>query len=130
MGLSVADWSILGAVAAYMAPIGIAKYSGLKAFDNARPRDTAFYQDPFRARSLAAHQNGLEGFAFFAAAVIVAQMRGAGQPVVDGLSGAYVLLRFAYVGAYLGDQPTLRSVIWSLGFAINVAILLSPLYSR
>ncbi len=130
LALTLADLSILGAVAAYMAPIAIAKYSALKTFDNARPRDPDFYRDPFRARGLAAHQNGLEGFALFAAAVILAQMRGASQAVVDGLALAYVVLRLAYVALYLGDRPSLRSAAWSVGFAVNIAILLSPLYAR
>ncbi len=130
MRLSIADWCILGAVAAYMLPIGVAKYSSLRSFDNARPRDPAFYQDPFRARALAAHQNGLEGFAFFAAAVIVAQLSGAAQPWVDGLALAYLVLRLAYLAAYLGDKPSIRSTVWSLGFVSNIAILLTPLFGR
>jgi uncharacterized MAPEG superfamily protein len=123
--LTLADLSILGAVIAYLLPIAVAKYGALKAFDNARPRDPAFYKDPFRARALGAHQNGLEGFAFFAAAVIVAQMRGASQPLVDGLAWTYVALRLAYVALYLADKPSLRSAAWALALAVNVAILLS-----
>ena len=128
--LTLADLSILGAVIAYMTPIAVAKYSSIKTFDNARPRDPGFYKDPLRGRALAAHQNGLEGFAFFAAAVIVAQIRGGAQPVVDAMAIAYVVLRFAYVGLYIGDRPGLRSGTWALGFAANVAILLSPLFAR
>lgn len=127
---TVADLCILAAVAAYMAPIVIVKWRAIKSFDNSRPRDENFFKDPFRARGLWAHQNGLEGFAFFAAAVIVAQMRGAAQPVVDGLAVAYVLLRLGYAAAYLGNKPSLRSIIWTLGFAANVALLLSPLFAR
>ncbi len=123
--LTLADLSILGAVIAYMLPIAVAKYGALKAFDNARPRDPAFYKDPFRSRALGAHQNGLEGFAFFAAAVIVAQMRGASQPLVDGLAWTYVALRLAYVALYLADRPSLRSAAWALALGVNVAILLS-----
>ena len=123
--LTLADLSILGAVVAYMLPVMVAKYGALKAFDNANPRDPDFYRDPFRARALGAHQNGLEGFAFFAAAVIVAQMRGAAQPLVDGLAFAYLALRLAYVALYLAGKPSLRSLVWALGLAVNVAILLS-----
>lgn len=123
--LTLADLSILGAVAAYMLPIAVAKYGAVKAFDNARPRDPDFYKDPFRARALGAHQNGLEGFAFFAAAVIIAQMRGASQPLVDGLAFAYLGLRLAYVALYLAGKPSLRSATWTLALAVNVAILLS-----
>ena len=128
--LTLADLSILGAVAAYMAPIAIAKYGAIKTFDNELPRDPEFYRDPFRARALWAHQNGLEGFAFFAAAVIIAQMRAAPQHVVDGLALGYVALRFAYAAAYLAGIGKLRSAIWTLGFAVNIAILFSPLYGR
>jgi len=128
--LTLADLSILGAVAAYMAPIAIAKYGAIKTFDNSRPRDPGFYQDPFRARALWAHQNGLEGFAFFAAAVVIAQFRAAPQHIVDALALAYVALRFGYAAAYLADLASLRSGLWALAFAINVALLFSPLIVR
>ena len=123
--LTLADLSILGAVIAYMLPIAVAKYGALKAFDNAKPRDPEFFKDPFRARALGAHLNGLEGFAFFAAAVIIAQMRGASQPLVDGLAFAYLGLRLAYVALYLAGQSSLRSLTWALALAVNIAILLS-----
>jgi uncharacterized MAPEG superfamily protein len=128
--LTLADLSILGAVAAYLAPIAIAKYGAGGSFDNSKPRDPAFYDDAFRSRALGAHQNGLEGFAFFVAAVVVAQMRGAPQNLADGLAIAYVALRFAYSAAYLAGAPSLRSAIWTLAFAVNVALLLSPLWRR
>jgi len=128
--LTLADLSILGAVAAYLAPIAIVKYGAIRSFDNARPRDPAFYQDPFRARALGAHQNGMEGFAFFAAAVVIAQMRGAPQNLADGLAVAYVALRFAYDAAYLSGAASLRSALWALGLAVNVALLLTPLWRR
>jgi uncharacterized MAPEG superfamily protein len=128
--LTLADLSLLGAVVAYMAPIAIAKLSGARSFDNSKPRDEGFYEDPFRARGLWAHQNGLEGFAFFAAAVVVAQMRDARQATVDGLAVGYVALRFGYAAAYLADLPRLRSALWGLAFLANVALLLSPAWAR
>lgn len=128
--LTLADLAILGAVVAYMAPIAIAKYGAIRSFDNEAPRDPEFYRDPFRARALWAHQNGLEGFAFFAAAVIVAELRQAPQHVVDGLALGYVALRFGYAAAYLAGIGKLRSAIWAVGFAVNIAILFSPLYGR
>lgn len=128
--LTLADLSILGAVVAYMAPIAIAKYGAGGRFDNSRPRDPDFYDDAFRARALWAHQNGLEGFAFFAAAVLVAQLRAAPQHVVDGLAMAYVALRFGYAAAYLANLASLRSAIWSLGFAANVALFLAPWWAH
>ena len=128
--MTLADLSILGAVAAYLAPIAIAKFGAFKAFDNEKPRDPEFYQDPFRARALWAHQNGIEGFAFFAAAVVIAQMRMAPQGIVDGLAVGYVALRFAYGAAYLAGAGKLRSAVWALAFFANIALLLSPLLGR
>src|ERR1700761_7455154 len=128
--LTLADLSILGAVIAYLAPIIIVKYGALQSFDNSKPRDALFYRDPFRARGLWAHQNGLEGFAFFVAAVVIAQLRLAPQHIVDGLALGYVALRFAYDAAYLANLPKLRSGVWGLAFAVNVALLLSPLLRR
>lgn len=128
--LTVADLSILGAVLAYMVPVVIAKFGALQAFDNAKPRDQDFYKDPFRARGLWAHQNGIEGFAFFAAAVIVAELKGAAQPVVDGLAVSYVLLRLAYTAAYLADRAVLRSLVWLAALGINAAILFSPAFAK
>jgi uncharacterized MAPEG superfamily protein len=126
--LTLADLSILGAVAAYLAPILIVKYGSIELFNNRKPRDPTFYRDPFRARGLWAHQNGLEGFAFFAVAVVIAQVRGAPQNIADGLAMAYVALRFAYDAAYLAGAASLRSAIWALALAVNVALLLSPLW--
>jgi uncharacterized MAPEG superfamily protein len=31
-----------------------------------------------------------------------------------------------YVLTYLGDRPMLRSILWSIGFAINLAIFFMP----
>ena len=50
------------------------------------PRDPAFYQDGIRARALGAHQNGIEAYPFFAAAVLLAEFRGAPQNLVNELS--------------------------------------------
>ncbi len=121
---------MIGAVIAYLAPIIIVKYGALESFDNSKPRDAAFYRDPYRARGLWAHQNGIEGFAFFVAAVLIAQMRGAPQHVADGLALAYVALRFAYDAAYLAGAARLRSALWGLALAVNIALFLSPLWRR
>lgn len=72
------------------------------------------------------HLNGIETFPFFAVAVVLAQMRHAPQTLVDGLAMAFLILRFAYVLAYLGNRPTLRTILWNLGFLINFAIFVLP----
>jgi uncharacterized MAPEG superfamily protein len=36
-------------------------------------------------------------------------------------------VRVAYVFTYIGNRPTLRSILWNIGFAINLAIFFLPL---
>ena len=81
---------------------------------------------PIRARALGAHQNGIEAFPFFAAAVLLAEFRLAPQHLIDELAVLFLIVRIAYVFTYLGNRPTLRSILWSIGFAINIAIFFLP----
>jgi uncharacterized MAPEG superfamily protein len=37
-----------------------------------------------------------------------------------------VIVRIAYVFTYIGNRPTLRSILFSIGFAINIAIFFLP----
>ena len=78
------------------------------------------------ARALGAHQNGIEAFPFFAMAVLLAEFRQAPQHYIDELAVLFLIVRIAYVFTYLGNRPTLRSILWSLGFAINIAIFFLP----
>ena len=110
----------------YLLTIAAVKWTALRRFDNARPRDPDFYQDPIRARALGAHQNGIEAFPFFAIAVLLAEFRLGPQRLIDELAVLFLIVRIAYVFTYLGDRPTLRSILWSIGFAINIAIFFLP----
>jgi uncharacterized MAPEG superfamily protein len=111
----------------YLLTIAPVKWLHADQFDNARPRDPAFYRDGIRARALGAHQNGIEAFPFFAAAVLLAEFRTAPQNLINELSVLFLIVRSAYVLTYVGDRPSLRSILWSLGFLITVAIFFLPL---
>jgi uncharacterized MAPEG superfamily protein len=124
--MTVAEWCIFGAVMLYLMTIAPVKAIGFRRFDNSKPRDPAFYDDPIRARALGAHINGIETFPFFAAAILLAEFRSAPQNLIDELAVLFLIVRIAYVFTYLGDRPTLRSILWSVGFAINVAIFFLP----
>jgi uncharacterized MAPEG superfamily protein len=124
--MTIAELCLLGMVVLTIAAIGPAKFAGRREFDNANPRDPGFYTPGFRARSLGAHQNGLEAFPLFATAVLLAEFRGAPQHTIDALALAFLVARVAYVACYLGDRPTLRSVVWLAALACNVVIFLSP----
>ena len=95
-----------------------------------RPRDPAFYDDAIRARALGAHQNGIEAFPFFAAAVLLAEFRGAPQNLINELAILFVIVRVAYVLTYIGNRPRLRSILWNVGFTINAAIFFLPLIRK
>jgi uncharacterized MAPEG superfamily protein len=128
--MTVAEWCVFGAVILYLMTIAPFKAMGFRSFDNARPRDPEFYDEPLRARALGAHLNGIEAFPLFAAAVLLAEFRASPQHLIDELAILFLIVRAAYVLTYLGDRPTLRSILWSVGFAINTAIFFLPVLRR
>ena len=124
--MTVAEWCVFLCVMLYLVTIVPIKWIGGRAYDNSRPRDAAFYQDAIRARALGAHQNGIEAFPFFAIAVLLAEFRGAPQRLINELAVLFLIVRIAYVFTYLGNRPTLRSILWAIGFVINIAIFFMP----
>src|ERR1700756_5534915 len=128
--MTVAEWCVFATLLLYLLTIAPIKWIGFRHFDNSRPRDPAFYDDPIAARALGAHQNGIEAFPFFAVAVLLAEFRGGPQNLVNELAVLFVIVRIAYVFTYIGNRPRLRSILWGLGFIINVAIFLLPLLRR
>jgi uncharacterized MAPEG superfamily protein len=125
--MTIAEWCIFGAVILYLLTIAPFKLGNARSFDKAKPRDPAFYDNPLRARALGAHLNGIESFPFFAAAVLLAEFRNAPQSLINELAVLFLIVRVAYVLTYIGNRPTLRSILWHIGFVINVAIFLLPL---
>jgi uncharacterized MAPEG superfamily protein len=124
--MTIAEWCVFAALMLYLLTITPIKWIGFRRFDNANPRDPAFYDDPIRSRALGAHQNGIETFPFFAIAVLLAEFRGGPQRFVNELAVLFLIVRIAYVFTYLGNRPTLRSILWSIGFTINIAIFFLP----
>ena len=112
--MTIAFWAI---VAACLLPIlcaWLAKVGG-KGFDNAAPREWIDRQTGWRLRAEWAQRNHYEVFPAFAAAVIVAHLAHAPQAWADALAVAFVVLRLAYIAAYVLDRASLRSALWTLG---------------
>jgi uncharacterized MAPEG superfamily protein len=128
--MTVAEYCVFAVVVIYLLTIVPIKWLGSRQYDNSKPRDPAFYADAIRARALGAHQNGIEAFPFFAVAVLLAEFRAAPQNLVNELAILFVIVRIAYVLTYVGNRPRLRSILWSLGFTINIAIFFLPLIRR
>lgn len=127
--MTIADLCLLATVILTIISISPAKLDGRRVYNNSYPRDPGFYTPGLRARAQGAQMNGYEAFPFFAAAVILAEMRSVPQGTVNALAAAFVVARIAYVLCYLADRPTLRSTVWSAGFACNLAIFFSPLWA-
>jgi uncharacterized MAPEG superfamily protein len=124
--MTVAEWCVFGSLMLYLLTIAPVKAIGLRRFDNAKPRDPTFYDGPIAARALGAHLNGIEAFPFFAVAVLLAEFRAGPQHLIDELAVLFLIVRIAYVFTYLGNRPTLRTILWSIGFAINLGIFFMP----
>ena len=128
--MTIAEWCIFASLMLYLLTIVPVKWLGYRRYDNSRPRDPAFYDDPLRSRALGAHQNGIEAFPFFAVAVLLAEFRSSPQNLINELAILFLIVRVAYVLTYLGNRPRLRSILWNTGFAINIAIFFMPLIRR
>ena len=128
--MTIAEYCIFGTVALYLLTIVPIKWLAFREYDNAKPRDPAFYEDAIRARALGAHQNGIEAFPFFAVAVLLAEFREAPQNLINELAILFLIVRVAYVLTYIGNRPRLRSILWNVGFIINIAIFFLPLIRK
>ena len=122
--MTTALWCVLIAGLLPYAATLTAKIGGAR-FDNANPRDWLGEQSGYRRRANSAQLNSFEAFPLFAAAVIVAQMLAAPQARVDMLALVFVAARIAYLGLYLADLATLRSVAWLVGLVSAVAIFVT-----
>jgi len=127
--MTIAELCLLGAVILTIVSIVPAKLNGAREYDNGNPRDPRFYTPGLRVRSQGAHLNGYEAFPFFAASVILAEMRLVPQSMVNALAAAFLVARILYVLLYLTDRPTSRTVAWSVGLLCNLAIFFSPAWA-
>lgn len=102
----------------------LAKAGAMPKGGNRDPRAWLAAQSGWRARANAAQANSFEGLPFFIGAVIIAHQLGAPQARLDQLACAFIVLRLAYIALYVGDKAMARSLVWGLGLAVNIAILL------
>lgn len=128
--MTVAEWMIFATIILYLLTVAPVKAFGYRTFDNSNPRDPGFYKPGIAFRALGAHINGIETFPFYAVAILLAEFRHSPQYWIDGLAVAFVMVRLLFVGAYLGNWPTTRTLLWNLGFAINAAIFFMPWWAR
>ena len=128
---TVAYWCVLVVALLPIVCAGIAKGGrfGIPrrdgGYDNSDPRSWLARQTDWRARANAAQANSFEALPFFIGAVIIAHQLGAHQGRLDILAFVYVVLRVLYIMMYVAGMANVRSIVWSLALATNVAILFS-----
>ncbi len=125
--MTIALWCVLAVALMPVLGAGIAKWG--TTLDNNNPRDWAASLQGYRRRAFAAHSNGHEFFPVFAVAVLAAQISGGAQRPVDLLAVGVVLARAAYMGCYIADLATARSLVWTLGMALTLAIFTASVWS-
>ena len=107
---------------------GLAKSKGFGrprregGFDNEHPREWLAKLTGWQARANAAQANSFEALPLFVAGVLVAHQMNAAQGTLDALAVAFVAMRLAFIGAYLADKASLRSMVWLAGVVISVAL--------
>jgi uncharacterized MAPEG superfamily protein len=124
--MTIAEWCVLAAGLMPVVFAGIAK--GGTALDNHNPRDWAASLVGYRRRAYAAHYYAFEAFPPFAAAVVVAEMNDARQALVNALALTFIAARLVYAACYLADRATARSLVWTIGWLLTIAIFTLPLW--
>ena len=122
--MTIAYWCVLAAAIMPYVFAGLAK-SGGKPYNNQAPRKYLEGQEGWRKRANWAQLNAFEAFPAFAAGVIIAHQLDAGQGTVNGLAVGFIACRIAYGFAYVLDWATLRSLVWTGGFACVVALFVA-----
>jgi len=126
--MTIADLCILVACllpvlcAALAKSNGFGKPRSIGGFDNNNSREWLSNLQGWQARANAAQQNSFEALPIFIAGVLLAQQLHAPQARVDGLAMLFVVARLGYVGAYIADKATLRSILWAVGLASCIAL--------
>ena len=127
--MSFAIWSILiAAILPILAGMPAKSGKSGKGYDNAKPRDPAFYADEFRARVSGAQANSYEAFGFYAVAMLVGLTQGGSIEWLNTLAVIFIVARLAYIACYIGNKPTMRSLIWSVGFVASILTFISPVW--
>ncbi|QDY68388.1 MAPEG family protein [Qingshengfaniella alkalisoli] len=79
------------------------------------------------ARLQRAMNNHFEGLVLFTVAVVVVSLGGAGSAFTVFCAWLYLLARTLYVPAYVFGWVPWRSMIWAVGFAASILMILAAL---
>jgi uncharacterized MAPEG superfamily protein len=126
--MTIAQLCLLVACVLPVVCAGLAKSKGFGkrrrdgGFDNHAPREWLAKQQGWQARANAAQANSWEALPIFLAGLFVAHQHQAAQATVDALALGFIAARLAYIGLYLADQASLRSLAWFAGIGASAAL--------
>jgi uncharacterized MAPEG superfamily protein len=126
--MTVAQLCLLVACVLPVVCAGLAKSKGFGkrrrdgGFDNHSPREWLARQQGWQARANAAQANSWEALPIFLAGLFVAHQHQAAQATVDALAMGFIAARLAYIGLYLADQASLRSLAWVASIGASAAL--------
>jgi uncharacterized MAPEG superfamily protein len=111
---------IAGFVLTLVAKLPVLAYQWREGYDHRDPRGQRARLSGIAARARSAHQDAIEAFAPFAAAVLAAHLLGADPRRSSVLAVTWLVARTLHVLAYLADADYLRT---GLALLSTVAVL-------
>jgi uncharacterized MAPEG superfamily protein len=120
--MTFAYWMILIATILPGLTVGVAKGAAGRKYDNSAPRAWADTLQGWMRRADWAQRNHFEALPGFAASVFVAELSHVPQTRIDLLAGIFIAARLAYTACYLANLATLRTLVWTLGFAAMIGL--------
>ena len=112
-------WSLCLSALVVLVSIGPLTYGRVKAgysVENMSAPRALFDDLPdFGKRAVWCHQNCFESITLHAPACLLCLISGVVSPVAVVAAWVHPLVRFFYIGAYLGDIPLARGLCWALG---------------
>lgn len=122
--MSIAYWCILVSALLPYLWVYVAKRSG-ERYNNRDPRSWQAKQtNPRSLRANAAQLNGFESFPAFVAGVLMAQLAGVSPHTIGIMAIVFTLARVLHGVFYLTNQHYLRSLVWLVGFANALALII------
>lgn len=131
MSASAFVWSLClssAVVVLSIIPLGAARsQANFQMDDLSAPRAMFERLPPWGKRAAWSHQNAFEAFTLHAPAALLCFVVGVTNPVAILAAWIHPAVRLAYIGAYVGNIPPLRGLLWASGLTCSGILYLEGL---
>ncbi|MEP4892119.1 MAG: MAPEG family protein [Aliiglaciecola sp.] len=107
----------------FKAPLAFAQ-NKMGGYDNRNPREQQSKLTGFGARARAVHENSFEALMMFIPGALTALITRNVGDIPQYLAIGFVVSRLIYAICYWLDIHVLRSVVWSIGLACSIGLLI------